>query len=170
MKLATEKPWVISNLDNLDEVFFRINSGKDQTAFFQRFAVGVIELETMTMALTDIFLAINSACQSLLLQGAGISPKPHCAAFTLDLLLTFHNVNDRVLGVFLEFTGISFLDFTDRTRKLDHGHLHTKADAKEGDLVFPGMSNRSNLPLAATLAETTRDQDTVDIIKRRANP
>src|SRR5210317_2181782 len=98
MKLATEEPGVISNLDDLDEVLFRINSGKDQPAFFQRFTVGVIEFETMTMALTDIFLAINSACQSLLLQRTGIGSKTHCAAFTLDLLLPFHDVNDRVLS------------------------------------------------------------------------
>ena len=46
--------------------------------------------------------------------------------------------------------------------KLHHGHLHAKADAQEGDLVFTGKAHGGDLALDAPVAKAAGDQHAVD--------
>src|SRR5262245_4709522 len=117
----------------------------------------------MPMALMYFAYPVHFLGQSSLSKHAGIGPQPHCSTLVIDRLLVRHQMNDGIGGSLVEFGAVCASQFGDIPRKLDRCALHAQAQAKKRNLVFPGVSNRSDFPFDTTRAESARNQDTIDL-------
>jgi len=68
-----------------------------------------------------------------------------------------------VLGIFLELRAISTFQSRDMAGKFDARHLHAKANAKEGNLVFAGIFDGQDHALGTAHTKATGHQHTVAI-------
>src|SRR5690606_23465328 len=69
----------------------------------------------------------------------------------------------RVLGVLGKFGRLRIGPAHHVTGVLDYGHLHTQADAQVRDFVLTGVLHGADFAFHATVTETTRYQNSVDI-------
>src|SRR5690606_31267449 len=67
----------------------------------------------------------------------------------------------RMLAVLVELGGVGISPAQHIASELDYRHLHAKADAKVGDLVFASVLNGGDLAFHATQTEATRNQNRV---------
>ncbi len=74
-------------------------------------------------------------------------------------------IDDGVWGFRIEFGGIGFLHAQDVLGEFDDGKLHAKANPKEGDLVFPGVTDGEFLAVAPSMPEASGDEDAVDVFE-----
>ena len=63
MKLRRQKPRVIWNLDDLGQAIVRI-AREHEPVRFKAFAIGIVELVAVPMALGDVRLAVDAAYSS----------------------------------------------------------------------------------------------------------
>ena len=59
MKLGSNEPWMITQLDNLHKLIVGGRSTDHQSLRGQRFSIRIIEFITMTVSFVDIDLTIN---------------------------------------------------------------------------------------------------------------
>ena len=70
-------------------------------------------------------------------------------------------IDDAVVGIWIELTGIGVFPAADITGKFDDGDLHAQADAQVWLAVFTAVSRRQQHAFAAAFAESAGHQDAV---------
>src|SRR3990170_4722115 len=75
-------------------------------------------------------------------------------------------MDHRMRAVRIELGGVGAGKPAHVARELDRGHLHAKANAEKRDLPLAGVVDRLDLSFAATIAETARDQNAVDLAEQ----
>ena len=78
--------------------------------------------------------------------------------------------NHRVRRARVELGAVRALETGDVARKLDHRHLHAKADAEIRNAVRARVVHGLNLAFDAALAETARHQDRVGPVEQAPSP
>src|SRR5947209_2344320 len=121
------------------------------------------------MPFADEVLSVNRADDAVAVELCRIGAEPHGSAHVavgsalLQSLLTHplgNHAHDRFCRC-TELGGRGVADAGEVPRTLDARHLHSEADAEEGDLALPGKLDARDLAFAAALAETARDEDSV---------
>jgi hypothetical protein len=74
VELTTEKPGMIRQFYDFNQLLVRRQSSKSQPLTAENFPKLVVELITMSMALVDFTLAIGRECMRVVCQYAGILP------------------------------------------------------------------------------------------------
>ena len=107
----------------------------------------------MAVAFGNFRFAVERRCAAALRQHARICAEAHRAALLGDGLLFGHDINDGMLGKLIEFRRMRILPAQHVPRELDHGDLHTEADAEIGDLMRAGVLCGDDHALNAAVAE-----------------
>ena len=149
MKLARYEPWVLGQLDDLDEPAVLECPGDDEAGVDESLSQFVVHLVAMAVTLVDDELAVGLASAGTLLELDGLRAEPHRPAEVLDLLLLGEQVDDgeRRLGIHLRRVGA--VQPGDVARELGHRDVHAEADAEIRDLLLARHAAREDLPLPA---------------------
>lgn len=91
----------------------------------------------------------------------GIASQTKSAALIHILTLTGHKVNDLMLAVSYEFTGVGILESQYISGKFDHCDLHTQTNTEVWNFLFSGESGRQDHPFYAAPAEATGNKDAI---------
>src|SRR6056297_812389 len=102
VELTPQKPGMILEFNNFDQVGFRIDSRADQPALFKLFQIAVVKFKAVAMAFRNLLKAIDTPRQGVFFQRTGISPKAHGTTLALDLSLFFHDMDNRVCRLFMK--------------------------------------------------------------------
>src|SRR6267143_803763 len=167
MELARDEPWVVCQLDDLDQPAVRRHAAEHHAGLAHHLAVLVVELEAMAVTLVHDLLTVRLVRQRSGEQLAGIQAEPHRSAHLVDVSLLGHEVNDRCRGERRELRGVRVRRVEHLARALPHRALHAKAKAKVWNPVVPGISRRLDLPLDAAISEAPRHHDAGDSHQRR---
>src|SRR5690606_35824594 len=97
-----------------------------------------------------------------LFQLAGISSQSHGPALFRNAFLFLHKVDDGMFGIRIKLRGTGLPQFQYVTRKFDDGTLHSQANAKKRNLLFPHIADGLDLSFHAAFAKSGRDQDAVE--------
>ena len=159
VELDAHEPGVVGQLHDLHQPLVGGQAGQYQTCVGEDLAVVVVELIAVAVALADLIGSICPVGKGVVAcDPAGVGPQPHGAALGGDAPLVGHQVDDRVGGGPGQLAGVGVLHVADVAGVLDHRHLHSQADAQEGDLVLPGVADGGDLALDAPVAEAAGDQ------------
>ena len=96
---------------------------------------------------------------------AGIASQPQRSALVDLIALTGHKINDLMYSFGGKFTRVCICDTQYMTGVFDHGDLHSEADTKIRDVVFPRILCRQNHAFDTAVTEAAGDNDTVQIGK-----
>src|SRR5215472_16774228 len=127
----------------------------------------------MAMAFGDVRRAVNFRHTAAVRKMRRISAEPHgpaeiAARFALLLRVALepfgHEADDR-LRRRAELGRVRRLDADEIARRLDHRHLHAKANAEIGHAALARELGRENLTLGAALAEPAGHEDAVDVFQ-----
>ena len=163
---------MIRNLDHLDQVVHR-QSRETQSGLFEARAIVVVDLVAVPVPLLDCLRAIHLGRERALDQRYRLRAEPHrathvglfvalldLAAFVLPLRDQRHN---RVRRLLVELGAHCALEPGQVACSLDHGHLHTEADAEVRNAVFARQAHGLDLALDTAVAEATGDDDAVHV-------
>src|SRR5512144_2404175 len=175
MKLHADKPGMVFVLDDLRQDAVRRHSGETHAALFETPLVCGVDFIPVTMAFGNfsrpIYLRYATATREYCIVGA----KPHGAAeiaacapllqlVTLEPLR--HQADDR-FGCRAELCRVGILDTAQIACSLEHRHLHSKANAEIRYVALAGELRRPDFTFRAALTESTRDQNTVNVLEKR---
>ena len=162
MELAAQEPGMLAlrQFHNFYQAVVRRNTTQHQTVFCQNFTVLVVKFITVTVAFINQRLSVSLIRQRTGVNLAGIQAQPHGAALIFNIHLVRHQVDDR-RNLRLELAAVGILHAADIAGEFDNGALHAQADAKERNLMFPGIANGRNLAFDAPVSETAGNQNTV---------
>ena len=162
MELAAQEPgmFALGQFHDFHQTVIRGNTAQHQPVLRQHVPVFIIEF--VTVAVTFIYkrLAISLIRQGIGINFAGIQAQPHGTALVLYIHLIRHQV-DNCRNIRLKLAAVGVLQSADIARKLNDGALHTEADAKERNLMLPGIPHGRDFSLDAPVSETARYQNTV---------
>ncbi len=123
---------MILDFNNLHKFTIGRSPRKDHTVLFKSLPIGIVELETVPVALIDQELAIHLIGLRPLLDDAWIASKAHCSAFLLDFFSAAPSVDDRIAGPLVELCGVCLCQIADIARKLNRRTLHSEHMPKNG--------------------------------------
>ena len=96
VKLDADEEIILWQLDCLNDETVRRPAADHHAVGLHEIKIIVIEFIAVAMALTDQIGAIAAVHQRIRLDSAGISAKPHGAAFFDLIVLSGHEVNDQI--------------------------------------------------------------------------
>src|SRR5262245_42940783 len=123
----------------------------------------------MPVAFIDLLPTVEFQGQGVFLEHTGVGSQSHGSPLGVDAPLRRHQVDNRVRAVRIELAGIGPVQATHVTSKLDHGHLHSEADAEERNMILPRVADRLNLSFATAIAESTWHQNSVRLTQKLRN-
>lgn len=174
MELDGEEEGMARELHHFGEVLRRSLGGNDHALFLELGHIGVVHLIAVTMAFSHD-VAVDLVGERTLFDGNFLTAEAHRAAEVGRLValldaaravLPLGDEGDDGMGrVGIELGGVGSAETAHVTGELDDGHLHAEADAEERDLVFTGELDGLDHAFRATLAETSRDEDRIDVLK-----
>src|SRR5438128_11683168 len=98
VELRGDEPGVVAQLDDLDQPVVGRGPAKDHARFPHRLSVGVVELETMPVALIDDWFGVRLGRQRAGLELARIETKPQRATLAGAVALLRQRVDHWVAG------------------------------------------------------------------------
>ena len=117
----------------------------------------------MAVTLADDGLAVDLVGLAAGFELAIVASETHRATLVGDVLLVLHDVDDGILGGVVHLGAVGLIPSEDIACELDDRHLHTEADADEGDIVLAGVAGGDNLALRAAVAEARGYDDAMEI-------
>ena len=131
--------------------------------FFEPFDVLGVDLVSVSVAFGDVGGAVEGGCLGPLLHEDALGTEPHRPAHLCHSCLLGHDEDHRVAGSGFEFCTVRILESEEVAGNLDGGYLESQAYTEEGDAVLACILRRSYLPFHAPDAETSGDQDAVNV-------
>ena len=166
MELRGDEPWVVGQLDDLDEPALLERPADHEARVDELLAVGVVDLVAVPVTLGDHRLvAVHLARARFLGQLDGLRAEAHRAAEILDLLLLRQQVDDRERRLGIHLGRVGAVEAADVTRELGDRDVHAEADAEVRNAVLARDAAGEDLPLPAARAEASRHEDAVDVRK-----
>src|SRR5699024_9600243 len=170
VRLCSDEERVLlpGQLDVLHQLAIRGEPGEHQTGLLQQGAIGVVDLEAVTVAFENFPLSLMDVVdQGILHQFGRMTAQAHTATHvaltTHDVDLVGHGRDDRFSRLVVELDAVGTLQPGHVARVLDHHRLQTEAHTHQRDLVLTRVTDRAVFALYATRSETTGHKDTVDI-------
>src|SRR5450830_1257385 len=161
VKLDTDKERMTLEFKGLNQTLPLINSSDAHAMFFEGCTVVIVELVTMTMAFGKSGCPIGLFHPAPRCDGVLVDAKPHGPAQLLHTLLRRHEVDHKILGLWLELLGVRVRNAEHVPCKLDAGNLHAQADAQKGQIVGTCIPRSQDHAFDATFPETARNQNAV---------
>ena len=127
-----------------------------------RRASTVVELEPVAVALGDAQRPVGLGHLGARQEGGLVGTEPHGAALVGDVGLVGHQVDDRVRGQGVEFTGVGPVQLGPVPGHRDDHHLQAQAQPQAGNGVVAGVARGRHHALDPADTETTRDDDAVE--------
>src|SRR5690554_5523630 len=165
MELAADHEGMVRDLHDLDQATIWAEAAEARACGYELLAILVVEFEAVAVALVNLFLPVGSRGDGAGLQGARIHTEPHRPAQAGDVVLVWHEVDDRVLGGPVELGAVGVVQAKHVTRKLDAHYLHAEAQAEVRGLAHAGELRSVNLALDPAIAESARHDDAVHALQ-----
>ena len=162
VKLHREKPRVIFDFDDLDQIAARVDSADDQTAALKLSDIRVVHFKTMPMALADAGGLVGFRRQRAGRERALVAAEPHGRALVDHALLLLHHVDDGMRRVDVKLGGVRTFQFKHVAAVFDHRDLEAEAETIVRDFVFAGVFRRRDFALGAAVAEAAGNEDAVE--------
>src|SRR3984893_6879103 len=159
MKLARDKPWMVRQLADLDELAPEVGARDDESRVEEPLAVVVVHLVAVPVALVHARLAVGLARARSLDELDRLGAEPHRAAEVFDLLLLGEQVDHRVRRLRIHFRRVRTIEAGDVARELRDGDVHPEADAEVRDPALARNATRRDLALPAARTEAAGDKD-----------
>ncbi|OLE80210.1 MAG: hypothetical protein AUG06_05490 [Actinobacteria bacterium 13_1_20CM_2_65_11] len=150
---------MIGQLDDLHQPPVRRNAAEHHPRLAEGFAVLVVELEAVTVALVHDLFTVSLVRERPGDQLAWIQTEPHRATHLVHVPLLGHEVDHRRRCEGGELRRVGVRRVQDLARKVDHCALHTEAQAEVWDAVVPRIPRRLHLALDAAISEPARNDD-----------
>ena len=161
MKLRSNEPRMVFDLDNFHQAVIGERPGDDHTRPRKQFSESVVELEAVAMTLVYIRYAVSRIGMRSFPQLARVRSKTHRASFFHNVHLRIHQGNDWVRRLRIKFGAVRVGKRTDVAGELDDGTLHSQAKAEKRNLILPSILNRSDFPFNTSVAEASRHQNSL---------
>src|SRR3984893_689981 len=165
MKLARDKPWMVRQLADLDELAPEVGARDDESRVEEPLAVVVVHLVAMPVALVHDRLAVRLARARSLAELDRLGSEPHRSADGLDLLLVGGRVAHRVRLLRIHFRRVRTIEAGDVARELRDGDVHPEADAEVRDPALARNAAGCALALPAARTEAAGDKDSVHALE-----
>ena len=124
MELSTNVPFQCWNFHNLNQIRFRIDSYTFHAVVFKLLTVVIVKFITMAMAFLYVFLFVSLIGFGILINDT-FKKLPDALFLPYWLwLLFFHNINNVVRSLFIEFNGIGIRVTQYVAGKLNGNALH----------------------------------------------
>src|SRR5437868_193840 len=136
MELAADEPWVGLQLDHLDQRAIRRQTTQVQAVFDELFAILVVDFVTVSMALADLWYAVNGGGLRTRPEATWVSAQTHRPAHVGDVLLVFHERDYRIVALGRELAGVAVGQADHVAGELDDCRLHSQADAEKRQTRF----------------------------------
>ena len=131
MELDGHKPRMGWNFNHFYQMAIGGEAGKAKSIGFKLFAVAVVDLVAMAMALGNLCGGIGFEGLAAFLKHAWPSPEPHATAEIDYLFLFLHQADDWMGCGRIHFSGMGTFQSTHVSGIFNHGTLKAEADAKE---------------------------------------
>src|SRR6266542_4897855 len=115
------------------------------------------------MALAHLWHSVDCRCTSADTQAAGIRAEAHGAAHVREMLLRFHERDDRVGAFRREFTRVTVVEADDVACELDYCGLHSEADPEKWKTGFSRVPDRLEHSLHSPHTKAARYENGVVI-------
>src|SRR5215471_6959939 len=165
MKLATQKPWMVRNLHNLNKLTIRRFAGENQTVSAKFILVTRIELVTMSMSFANRRRAINLIGQRTTFKLARVGTESHRAAHRFNSDQVPQLENYRMSRIVVELRRISALEPANITGEFNGRTLHAQTDSEIRGLLTTSVINCSQHARNSSLAKTAWHQNRVKVAK-----
>ncbi len=83
------------------------------------------------------------------------------SAFIDIIALPGHKIYNLMPALFIELSGIRILDSCHISGKFNNGNLHSQADSKIGELLFPGIFGSQDHSFDASASKSAGNQNSV---------
>src|SRR2546421_687472 len=124
-----------------------------------------VDLVSVSVPFVDRRGPVELGGRGLRVQLDRMCPEAHRRPLSLDRMLFWQQVDDRVRGLRIEFGTVRSLQAQHRAGEPYRRELEPKAHALEGDLVLRGESGRGDLPFDSAVSEATGHQNAVRILE-----
>ena len=158
MKLTSDEIRMRGKLDDLHQATVGAGAAHGQSGASQEFAVVVVELESMPVALTDVGRAVDIRDAAARRDPARKRTQPHGPALVHDAVLVRHQGDHRVGRILAELGRIGALQPTLVTGEFHDRELHAETDAEKRYARVTRETDRCYLALYSAISEATRDQ------------
>src|SRR5690242_2817334 len=143
MELASEEPRMAFEFHYLDQRIVGRRSGGLEAGLLERRAISVVDFIAMAMALRDPVAPVERTGNRAGLDHARIRAQAHRAALLIDVLLLFHDVDNRVGRALVDFARVGALEPQYVARVLDHHHLQAKTDTENRHSILTRVPHRA---------------------------
>src|ERR687892_771504 len=155
VRLCADEEWMIDELDVLDQVVVRREPGESHPRILQVTPIPVIDLPAVAVPLVHQLLAVEGPYLGAFPQLGGVEPETHGPALVLHFLLTRHEVDHRIRRGRVELGAVGLVEPEDGAGELDHSALQTETQTQQRDLMLSCVSDRLDLALDTSVAEST---------------
>src|SRR5215216_890586 len=98
-----------------------------------------------------------------------MASKAHCTSHIVDIELLWHEINNRILCIWLELSRICVTQFTYMSCKCNNCKLEPKADSEIWDVVCPCKIGRTYDALASPYTKAARCQYPLKVFQHRSS-
>src|SRR5687768_11837092 len=131
MELTADEPWMIGELDDLDERAVRAHPTQSEPVLDERVPILVRYFIAVAVPLADLGHAVHLGRLAAAREPTRVRSQPHRAAHVGDVLLGFHQADHRVLALRRELARMTVVELEHVARELDDRHLHPETDTEE---------------------------------------
>ena len=145
MELGADEPFLIGQFHHFNQIALRVASHTLHAVLLKIVEVLIVELIAMTVTLLNVCLTINGTGFATFSQSTIVGSQSHRSSHTRDVLLLFHQVDDRMLSLWIHLCAVGISKSQHIAGELNHHHLHTQTNAESGDVVGAGILNGGDL-------------------------
>src|SRR5205807_227132 len=167
VELARDEPWMIRQLDYLDQPSFLECPGHGEPRLDERRAVVVIHLVAVSVPLVHHGLAVGIERVRSFRELDRLRAEPHRAAEILDLLLLGKEVDHRMRCLRIHLRRVGALETEHVPGEFRHRYVHTEANPEIRDQALTRDPAREDLALPAPRTEATGNEHAVDLLEQR---
>ena len=150
----------VVKLNGFNQVTVWRQSRKRKSRAFKHFAEVVVEFVAVAVAFADLLFAVSLCHCGVVADNAWIRSQTKRAALVGFACLAGQIV-DYLGHVLSELARICVFKPNDVARELDDRDLHSQADSKVRDPVFPGVARGDYHALDSAVTEAARNDDSV---------
>src|SRR6266550_1238791 len=168
VELTADIPRMRLKLHHLDQRSVGRKAAQVQSVLDELVAVLVVDLVAMAMPLADLRLAIDRGGLRSWSEPAGVRAEAHGTAHVSDVLLVFHQGNDRIVALRRKLTGVTVRQADDVAGEFNDCRLHSETDSKERQAGLARVPDCFQHSLDSPNAEASGNENAVKVREQLA--